>query len=473
MQAEKTDTIAAISTALGNGGISIVRISGAQAIEIADRVFYTKSGKKLADVHTHTIHYGHIVDNCMEIGDSCAKTEKRKILDEVMAVVMRAPKSYTTEDTVEFDCHGGAFVTRQVLQAVVRAGARMAQPGEFTKRAFLNGRIDLTEAEAVMDVIQAKNDLALKCAIGQLGGAVRQKIEDMRARILHETAYIEAVLDDPEHMDFDGYAETISYTIAQLLSEATFLLSTFDNGRMLKEGIRTVILGKPNAGKSSLLNVLSGQDRAIVTEIAGTTRDILEETIQIGGMTLLVMDTAGIRAASDAVEKIGIERAIDCAKEADLILYVADASTPLEDEDEQILKLLEGKKAIVLLNKQDLPAVTTEEMLEKRCEFPVLSVSAKRNEGIDVLETRLQEMFFAGEISGNDEIYLTNARQKEDVAAAITALRQVQESVEAGMPEDFYTIDLMHAYEALGSVIGATLEDDLADEIFGKFCMGK
>lgn len=473
MQADQTDTIAAISTALGNGGISIVRVSGPQAIEIADRVFCAKSGIKLVDVHTHTIHYGHIVDNCMETGDICAKTEKKRILDEVMAVVMRAPKSYTTEDTVEFDCHGGAFVTRQVLQAVVRVGARMAQPGEFTKRAFLNGRIDLTEAEAVMDVIQAKNDLALKCAIGQLGGAVRQKIEDMRARILHEMAYIEAVLDDPEHMDFDGYAESISHTVAQLMSEAKYLLLTFDNGRMLKEGIRTVILGKPNAGKSSLLNVLSGQERAIVTEIAGTTRDILEETIQIGGITLLVMDTAGIRAASDAVEKIGIARAIECAKEADLILYVADASTPLEDGDEQILKLLEGKKALVLLNKQDLPPVTTEEMLKNRCEFPVLSVSAKRREGIDTLEALLQEMFFADEISGNDEIYLTNARQKEDVAAAITALRQVQESVEAGISEDFYTIDLMHAYEALGSVIGATLEDDLTDEIFGKFCMGK
>ncbi len=456
----ETDTIAAIATAAGNSGISIIRISGDDAISIADQVFVSKSGMMLSDAASHSMHYGIV-------------RKEQEVIDEAMAVVMRAPKSYTKENTVEIDCHGGMFVTKKVLEAVIGAGARPAEPGEFTKRAFLNGRIDLSEAEAVMDVIRAQNEFALKSAVNQLKGSVSHMIRSVRGDILQEIAYIEAVLDDPEHMSFENYDEELTDKLEGFLDQTEKILRSFENGRMLTEGIKTVILGKPNAGKSSVLNVLLGEERAIVTDIAGTTRDALEETMTLEGLTLRIIDTAGIRKSEDKVEKIGIERAKAYAKDADLVLFVADASTALGDEDDEILKLLEDKKTIVLLNKSDLPPVTTADEIRKLCDYPILSVSAKEKTGVQELGKLLKNLFFKGEISFNDQVYITNIRQKTAIEEAKKSLELVLESINAHVPEDFYTIDLMKAYEEFGKVIGEAVGEDLINEIFGKFCMGK
>lgn len=455
-----TETIAAISTAMGNSGISIIRISGEDALLIADRVFVSKSGLQLSKADSHTIHYGTI-------------QEKGRIIDECMAVVMKAPKTYTTEDTVEIDCHGGMLVTKKVLEAVIRAGARPAEPGEFTKRAFLNGRIDLSRAEAVMDVINAQNEYALKSSVSQLKGSVSKKITQLRQEILYQIAYIEAVLDDPEHLSFDHYDEELLVKLENLIHQVDEILKSFENGRMLKEGIKTVILGKPNAGKSSLLNALVGQERAIVTEIAGTTRDVLEETISMGGITLIIMDTAGIRKTTDQVEQIGIQRAKESAKEADLILYVADSSKPLDESDQEIFSILKEKKSIVLLNKMDLDNKISVSHIQKHCDSPIFEISAKHQIGMEALENQLKEMFFHGELEFNDQVYITNVRQKTAIEQAKKALELVLESINAKMPEDFYTIDLMNAYEELGKVIGESLEEDLVNEIFANFCVGK
>ena len=454
------ETIAAISTAMGNSGISIIRISGEDALTIADKVFTSKNGTLLSKADSHTLHYGMICD-------------KGTIIDEVMIAVMKSPRSYTTEDTVEIDCHGGMLVTKKVLETVIRAGARPAEPGEFTKRAFLNGRIDLSKAEAVMDVINAQNEYALKSSVSQLKGSVSKMISDLRGEILYQIAYIEAVLDDPEHLSFDNYNEELKTKLQGLIKEIDKILSSFENGRMLKEGIKTVILGKPNAGKSSLLNALVGEDRAIVTDIAGTTRDVLEETITIGGITLIIMDTAGIRKTGDQIEKIGIDRAKASAKDADLIFYVADSSKSLDESDEEILNLISQKKAIVLLNKIDLEGVISKEEIQKKCNAPVFEISAKKEIGLDALEQQLKEMFFQGKLQFNDQVYITNVRQKTAIENAKRGIMLVLESVQAQMPEDFYTIDLMNAYEELGKVIGESLEEDLVNEIFAKFCMGK
>lgn len=456
----QTETIAAISTAMGNSGISIIRISGEDALLIADRVFVSKGGLQLSKADSHTIHYGAIQEN-------------GRIIDECMAVVMKAPKTYTTEDTVEIDCHGGMLVTKKVLEAVIRAGARPAEPGEFTKRAFLNGRIDLSRAEAVMDVINAQNEYALKSSVSQLKGAVSKKITQIRQEILYQIAYIEAVLDDPEHLSFDHYDEELLVKLENLIHQVDEILKSFENGRMLKEGIKTVILGKPNAGKSSLLNALVGQERAIVTEIAGTTRDVLEETISMGEMTLIIMDTAGIRKTTDHVEQIGIQRAKESAKEADLILYVADSSKPLDESDQEIISLLKEKKSIVLLNKMDLDNKISVSDIQKYCDSAVFEISAKHQMGMEALENQLKEMFFHGELEFNDQVYITNVRQKTAIEQAKKALELVLESINAQIPEDFYTIDLMNAYEELGKVIGESLEEDLVNEIFANFCMGK
>ncbi len=461
------DTIASISTALGNGGIGIVRVSGKNAVSVVDRIFQSKSGKCLAEAKSHTIHYGFIYS------DNNVQDENRKIVDEVLVSVMRAPKTYTAEDVVEINCHGGAFVTRKVLETVLNAGARAAEPGEFTKRAFLNGRIDLSEAEAVMDVIESQNEYALQNSVGQLRGSVKKLILNIREEILTQCAYIEAVLDDPEHMSFVNYRPELEEKTDGLIDQLERVLLSFENGRMLKEGIKTVILGKPNAGKSSLLNVLVGEERAIVTDIAGTTRDVLSETVVIGGISLFIMDTAGIRKSEDKVEQIGIERAKASAKEADLILFVADGSTALDESDMEILNLLQGKKAIILLNKSDLENVTTEEDIRKLCDYKLLSFSAKEETGLEELENVLKEMFFSGKLQFNNEVILTNVRQKEAISKAKYSLELVKKAIEEDMPEDFYTIDLMDAYTELGKVIGEALEDDLADQIFSKFCMGK
>lgn len=456
----RTDTIAAISTAMTPSGIGIVRISGPDAFQTADKVYRGKKGKKLSEQKSHTVHYGYIVD-------------KGETIDEVLVLLMRGPHSYTGEDTVEIDCHGGVLVMRKILETVIQNGARPAEPGEFSKRAFLNGRMDLSQAEAVIDIINSKNDYALKSSVSQLRGSVQKKISDLRNKIVYETAFIESALDDPEHISLEGYPERLDITAKEILQEILHLISTADNGKRLKEGIRTVILGKPNAGKSSLLNVLAGEERAIVTDIAGTTRDILEEQIQLGGISLNILDTAGIRSTEDVVEKIGVDRAKSSARDADLIIYVADASLPLDENDYEIIRMIQDRKAVVLLNKTDLATVLQKEDIQKLTDKTTIEISAKEETGLEELEQVLKEMFYQGEISFNDEVYITNARHKAALSDAAESIKKVIESIENGLPEDFYTIDLMDAYESLGSITGETTGEDLVNEIFSKFCMGK
>lgn len=361
------------------------------------------------------------------------------------------------------------------METVIKYGARPAEPGEFTKRAFLNGRIDLSQAESVIDVISAKNEFALKSSMKQLSGAVSDAVKEIRGEILHEIAFIESALDDPEHISLDGYGERLELTIEGAVDRIEKLLASSDNGRILKEGISTVIVGKPNAGKSSLLNTLLGEERAIVTEIAGTTRDVLEEQINLNGIVLNIIDTAGIRDTDDIVEKIGVDKARKYVKDADLILYVVDASTNLDENDREIMELLHGRRTIVLLNKSDLTPLTTAEDIrahvDKDC--PVISISAREQKGIDVFTEQIREMFFRGEVTFNDEVYITNIRHKTALQEALSSLHLVEQSIADGMPEDFYSIDLMNAYEVLGTIIGEAVEDDLVNEIFSKFCVGK
>ena len=461
------ETIAAISTGMSNSGIGIVRISGEEAFQVIDKIY--KGKEMLSKVQSHTIHYGYIVDG-------------KETIDEVLVSIMRAPRTFTGEDTVEINCHGGVYVVKRVLDTVLRNGARPAEPGEFTKRAFLNGKMDLSQAEAVIDVITAKNEYALQSSMSQLKGSVKKKIEEIRKQIIYHTAFIETALDDPEHISVDGYGEQLEGVVETLSEELKDLIDSSENGRIMKEGIQTVILGKPNAGKSSLLNVLSGRERAIVTDIEGTTRDVLEEQIQIQGLNLNVIDTAGIRETEDKVEKIGVDKAKEYAEQADLIIYVVDASRELDENDIEIMKIIAGKKAVILLNKMDLNVLISKENLEQQlqkeiggaCEnIPMIEISAKEEQGIRDFENLLKKMFLQGEISFNDEVYITNMRQKSALQDAYNSLKKVKESIEMGMPEDFYSIDLMDAYEALGSITGETIGEDLVNEIFSKFCMGK
>lgn len=456
-----SDTIAAIATAMTNSGIGIIRISGPEAFAVADRVFRPKkAGKQLKKVKTYTVHYGEIYDG-------------EEPIDEVLAVVMRGPGSYTAEDTVEFDCHGGVLVMRRILETVLKHGARMAEPGEFTKRAFLNGRIDLSQAEAVMDVIQSKNQYALKSSMRQLNGSMSRRVKKIREKLIYEIAFIESALDDPEHISLEGYPERLREILLPIREMLSRSIASFDNGRVLTEGIKTVILGKPNAGKSSLMNVLVGEERAIVTEIAGTTRDTLEENIRLNGISLNLIDTAGIRETEDLVERIGVDKAKALADDADLIIFVADGSRQLDENDAQIIELIRERRAVVLLNKSDLSLVLTEEELKERTGKPVISISAKEQTGIDQLEALVKEWFLHGELDWNEEEMLTNVRHKTAMSEALNSLELVEQSIENGMPEDFFSIDLMHAYEQLGTIIGEALEDDLVNEIFSRFCMGK
>ena len=456
----RTDTIAAIATAMSSSGIGIIRISGEDAVTITEKIFRMKNGKKLSEMPTHTIHYGHICDG-------------EEVIDEVMVLLMRGPKSYTREDTVEIDCHGGVYVMRRVLETVIRYGARPAEPGEFTKRAFLNGRIDLSQAETVIDVIHAKNEFALKSSMKQLSGSISNAIKEIRGKVLHEIAFIESALDDPEHISLDGYPEQLQGIVEEVSGKIEKLLSTSDNGKILKEGISTVIVGKPNAGKSSLLNTLLGEERAIVTDIAGTTRDVLEEQINLNGIILNIIDTAGIRDTDDIVEKIGVDKAKKYVKDADLIIYVVDSSTALDENDFEIMELLRDKTAVVLMNKSDLQPVTTAEEVKSHLDKTVISISAKEQVGIDTLEETIKELFLHGEVTFNDEVYITNIRHKTALQEALNSLHLVVQSIRDGMPEDFYSIDLMNAYEELGSIVGEAVEDDLVNEIFSKFCTGK
>ena len=456
----RKDTIAAISTAMTNSGIGIVRISGEEAFDIIKKIYKGKKDKDLSKVKSHTIHYGYIMDG-------------EETIDEVLVMIMRGPHSYTGEDTVEINCHGGVFVVKKILETVIKYGARPADPGEFTKRAFLNGRMDLSQAEAVIDVINSKNEYALKSSVSQLKGNVQKKIKEVRSEIIYHTAFIETALDDPEHISVDGYGEKLRVTVDKLLEELDELLKTSDNGRIIKEGIKTVIVGKPNAGKSSLLNVLVGEDRAIVTDIAGTTRDVLEESIQLQGISLNIMDTAGIRDTEDIVEKIGVDKAKAHANEADLVIYVVDASRELDENDFEIMEMIQDKKSVVLLNKSDLDTVVTKDMVKVHIDKPMIEISAKEESGIRELEETLKNMFFHGEISFNDEVYITNIRHKTAIQNAYDSLQKVIMSIDNDMPEDFYSIDLLDAYESLGSITGETIGEDLVNEIFSKFCMGK
>lgn len=515
----KTDTIAAIATAMSNSGIGIIRISGPEALSIADKIYRSKNAdKKLSDQKTHTIHYGFIYDG-------------KDFIDEVIVLIMKGPHSYTAEDTVEIDCHGGIMVVNKILETVIKYGVRIAEPGEFTKRAFLNGRIDLTKAEAVMDLIESQNDYALKSSANQLKGSIYNKISDFRAIIIHEIAFIESALDDPEHISLDGYPKELSEIVDNLMKEMNQMLLTFQNGKILKEGIKTVILGKPNAGKSSLLNKLLGEERAIVTEIAGTTRDVLEQYINLDGIGMNIIDTAGIRDTEDIVEKIGVDKAMKQAEDADLLLYVVDSSKPLDQDDFSIMKMMTEKRSIILLNKSDLDAVVSCEDIKKQmqdmidddhgqnenCDYInndqiendnyneeitgkifdhkkselkdndtnnntnsninnnqiIIQTSMKDETGLDTLVDSIKKLFINGKIEYNNEANITNIRHKEALSDAFESLKLVKQSLADEMPEDFLSIDLMSAYISLGKIIGEEVEDDLVNEIFSKFCMGK
>ena len=457
----RSETIAAISTAMTNSGIGIIRISGNEAIDIADEIFISvKKGKKIKNMASHTVHYGNIADN-------------GKIIDEVLLIVMKAPNTYTREDVVEINCHGGVFVTKKILELVLKKGARCAEPGEFTRRAFLNGRIDLSQAEAVTDIINAKNTMALDASVSQLRGGISDIIKQQREKIIYHIAFIEAALDDPEHIEIEHYGDELIIIVEEILGTLESLLSTADNGKLISEGIKTVILGKPNAGKSSLLNCLLREERAIVTDVAGTTRDTLEETMSLSEINLNIIDTAGIRETDDIVEKIGVERAKKIAEEADLIIYVVDTSVPLDENDKEIIELISNKKSIVLLNKSDLECIVSVDEIRQLTDTEPIVISAKENIGIQNLEERIKEMFYEGIISFNEEVYITNIRHKQLLADAAESLKLVKNSIEQQLSEDFYSIDLMNAYDLLGEIIGESVSDDLVNEIFSKFCMGK
>lgn len=466
----KTETIAAIATALSNSGIGIVRISGDDAIEIADSIFRAKNKeKKLVYMKSHTIHYGFIYDN-------------ENLIDEVMVVVMKGPNTYTREDTIEINCHGGILVMNHILETVLKYGARLAEPGEFTKRAFLNGRIDLSKAEAVMDLIESKNDFAMKSSINQLSGRVSKEVVDLREGVLSKIAYIEAAIDDPENYELEQFRVDLEKSNKELIGRINYLIKLSENGKILKDGIRTVIVGKPNAGKSSFLNKMIGEDKAIVTDIAGTTRDVLEEQIRVHGIGLHIIDTAGIRSTEDIVEKIGVSKAKEYAEDSDLIIYIVDSSVPMDENDEDIVKLIGEKKVIVLYNKTDLnPMVSIEDIYDlfdntlnrKKDSYHIIKTSTLEEIGLKEFEETIEKMFLNQEIIDDNEVFITNMRHKEALMDTLTSLEHVEQSLNNDMPEDFLSIDLMSAYESLGYIIGEQIGEDLVNEIFSKFCMGK
>ena len=468
----KSDTICAIATGLGKSAIGMIRVSGPDAIGICDGIFEGK--KKLSEMSTFTAAFGRIVDNTSEENSG-------RVIDEAIVLVMKAPHTYTTEDTVEIDLHGGTLVIKRVLELLVKLGVRVAEPGEFTKRAFLGGRIDMTEAEAVMDVINAETDRALKTSVNQLTGKLRNEISDLREKILYQTAYIESAIDDPENYSLDGYGEKLSEVINDIESRIDRLISTADEGRLIQEGIRTAIVGRPNVGKSSILNLLLGEDRAIVTDIEGTTRDTLEEYVNIDGILLKLIDTAGIRDTSDIVEQIGVDKARSSMEDADLVMLILDGSHEPTDSDMTLLDEVAGRSVVYIINKSDKEILFNSEKLisllkSKNPEtdnFRVVELSAKTSAGLDDLRDMISDMFFHEELDYNDQLYITKARHKSSLIEAVNSLKRVDQSIDEGLGEDFYTIDLMAAYESLGEIIGETLEDDLADKIFKEFCMGK
>lgn len=490
-----TDTIAAISTALSDSGIGIIRVSGSEALSSVNRIFVNaKYERKLLGYKTHTIHYGYIVDydyickyddlhaNIDFSEGKLSEDVRNHILDEVMVSVMKGPHSFTKEDVVEINCHGGVMMVKKILENVIKTGVRVAEPGEFTKRAFLNGRIDLSEAEAVMDIIHSKSEFALKNSVKQLKGSLSQKIKELRSKLIYEIAYIESALDDPEHYDLTEYPEELRKKILFIQDDIAKLIDSFENGKVWSEGINTVIVGKPNAGKSSLLNAIVGTDRAIVTDIPGTTRDTIEENVMFQGINLHMIDTAGIRNTEDTVEKIGVQKSIDHIEDADLVLYVVDSSVPLSEEDMDIMNLVKNRKCIVLLNKNDLEQIVSENVIREMFSnidanafenVHIISSSTMKENGMDAFSKLLSDLFINGYVKMNDEVVITNIRHKEALMASEESLQKVLESIDMCMPEDFFSIDLMSAYSSLGYIIGEEVGDDLVQEIFTKFCMGK
>lgn len=464
-------TIVGIASAAG-GGIGIIRVSGSESMKIVDSIFHpgkfnNEENEALIDKSylqqqkSHTIHYGFIIDG------------NNEVVDEVMVSVMKAPATYTREDVVEVNCHGGNYILQRVMQLLLEKGAFLAEPGEFTKRAFLNGRIDLSQAEAVMKMISSKNEFALQSAVKQLEGSVSKYIQQIREQILYEMGRIESALDDPEHYDLTGYSDELFDKTEQQIVSLQRLLDRFENGRMKSEGINTVIVGKPNAGKSSLMNILLDEDRAIVTDIAGTTRDALQESVRLGGLMLNLIDTAGIHNTEDTVEKIGVDRAKQYIEQADFILFVVDGSEEWSDEDEQILPLIAQKKGIILLNKADLKAKVSELFLKDKLSWDTIAFSNETKQGLQQLEQYITDKFERGDLQFNDQICLTSIRHKNAVMQAVNALHRVEQSIKDGMPEDFFTIDLMEAYQQLGLINGDTATEDLVNKIFEEFCMGK
>ena len=464
-------TIVGIASAAG-GGIGIIRVSGSESMKIVDSIFHpgkfnNEENEALIDKSylqqqkSHTIHYGFIIDG------------NNEVVDEVMVSVMKAPATYTREDVVEINCHGGNYILKRVMQLLLEKGAFLAEPGEFTKRAFLNGRIDLSQAEAVMKMISSKNEFALQSAVKQLEGSVSKYIQQIREQILYEMGRIESALDDPEHYDLTGYSDELFDKTEQQIVSLQRLLDRFENGRMKSEGINTVIVGKPNAGKSSLMNILLDEDRAIVTDIAGTTRDALQESVRLGGLMLNLIDTAGIHNTEDTVEKIGVDRAKQYIEQADFILFVVDGSEEWSDEDEQIIPLIAQKKGVILLNKADLKAKVSEQLLKDKLSWDTIAFSNETKQGLQQLEQYITDKFERGDLQFNDQICLTSIRHKNAVMQAVNALHRVEQSIKDGMPEDFFTIDLMEAYQQLGLINGDTATEDLVNKIFEEFCMGK
>ncbi|EJY51728.1 tRNA modification GTPase TrmE [Enterococcus faecium 504] len=457
------DTIAAISTPPGEGAISIVRLSGDQAVQLADKV-YQSGNKRLSEVPSHTIHYGHIVD-----------PKSNQLVDEVMVSVMRAPKTFTREDVVEINCHGGIVVVNQILQLLLREGARLAEPGEFTKRAFLNGRVDLSQAEAVMDLIRAKTDKAMGLALNQLDGNLSALIRSLRQEILETLAQVEVNIDYPEYDDVEELTTKLLLEKAQMIQQRIqALLATSKQGKVLREGLSTAIIGRPNVGKSSLLNHLLREEKAIVTDIAGTTRDVIEEYVNVRGVPLKLIDTAGIRETEDVVERIGVERSRKALAEADLILLVLNQSEPLTAEDEQLLEATSGLKRIILLNKTDLPVQLEQEKLKKLIENePVFSISVAKNDGLDRLESAISDLFFSGETGERDATYVSNTRHIALLEKASLSLEEVIAGIDAGMPVDLVQIDMTRCWDYLGEVVGDSVQDELITQLFSQFCLGK
>ena len=470
-------------------------MSGSEALSSVNRIFVNaKYERKLLGYKTHTIHYGYIVDydyickyddlhaNIDFSEGKLSEDVRNHILDEVMVSVMKGPHSFTKEDVVEINCHGGVMMVKKILENVIKTGVRVAEPGEFTKRAFLNGRIDLSEAEAVMDIIHSKSEFALKNSVKQLKGSLSQKIKELRSKMIYEIAYIESALDDPEHYDLTEYPEELRKKILLIQDDIAKLIDSFENGKVWSEGINTVIVGKPNAGKSSLLNAIVGTDRAIVTDIPGTTRDTIEENVMFQGINLHMIDTAGIRNTEDTVEKIGVQKSIDHIEDADLVLYVVDSSVPLSEEDMDIMNLVKNRKCIVLLNKNDLEQIVSENVIREMFSnidanafenVHIISSSTMKENGMDAFSKLLSDLFINGYVKMNDEVVITNIRHKEALMASKESLQKVLESIDMCMPEDFFSIDLMSAYSSLGYIIGEEVGDDLVQEIFTKFCMGK